>query len=104
MIRKAFKMSVRKDKYAEYKKRHDEIFPEMLSVLKSHGASNYSIFLDENTGHLFAYVEIRNEKEWDDISKTEVCKKWWVYMKDIMPSNADNSPISVELKEIFYMK
>ncbi|MGL4393057.1 MAG: L-rhamnose mutarotase [Fusobacteriaceae bacterium] len=104
MIRKAFLMSVNPDKHLEYKKRHDEIWKELVDVLKNHGAHNYSIFLDTEEHKLFACVEIESEERWNKIAETDVCKKWWSYMKDIMPSNEDNSPISKELIEVFYLK
>lgn len=103
MIRKAFKMSVKKDAYEEYKYRHDELWPEMAEMLREHGASNYTIFLDEETGFLFGYVEVLDQDMWNKIPETEICKKWWKYMKDIMPSNPDNSPISIELREVFHL-
>lgn len=104
MLRKASIMQVNPDKHAEYKKRHDEIFPELVEVLKSHGVHNYSIFLDAKRNLLFAYVEIESEERWNAVSQTAACQKWWAFMKDIMPSNADNSPISEELFSVFYLK
>lgn len=103
MIRKASVMFVNKDSYEEYKRRHDELWPEMAKELKAHGAHNYSIFLEEETGKLFAYVEIESEENWDKMSETEICQKWWAYMKDIMKTNPDNSPVSVDLKDVFYL-
>lgn len=104
MIRKATLMYIYPEFQREYKQRHDEIWQELVDVLKSHGAKNYSIFLDIDSNTLFAYVEVEDEKRWNEISNTEVCKKWWMYMKDIMLSNSDNSPVSKELKSVFYME
>jgi len=104
MIRKATKMKVLPDCYEEYKKRHDELWPDMAAMLKSHGASRYSIFLDEETGSLFAYVILESEERWAQVAKTEICQKWWAYMKDIMETNDDNSPKSWELTEVFYLE
>jgi len=103
MIRKAFVMSVNKGCENEYAKRHQPIWKELHDVLKSHGVHNYSIFLDPQTRNLFAYVEIEDKRKWDAIAQTEICKKWWAYMKDIMPTNKDNSPISRELSEVFHI-
>lgn len=103
MIRKAFVMQVNPDAHAEYKKRHDEIFPELVTELKNHGSHHYSIFLDKERNLLFGYVEIEDEACWNAIAKTEACQKWWAFMKDIMPSNPDNSPISQELEQVFYL-
>ncbi|PJG82228.1 L-rhamnose mutarotase [Caviibacterium pharyngocola] len=103
MIRKAFIMQIHPDSHAEYKKRHNEIFPELVLELKSHGSHNYSIFLDKERNLLFGYVEIESEERWNAIAQTEACQKWWHFMKDIMPSNPDNSPISQELEQVFYL-
>jgi L-rhamnose mutarotase len=104
MIRKASIMSVKKDSYAEYKKRHDEIWPEMVKELKAHGAHNYSIFLEKETGKLFAFLEIESEEKWKQMAETAICKKWWDYMEPLMKTNPDNSPVSEELEEVFYME
>lgn len=97
-------MSVHETCHAEYKQRHDEIWPELVKVLKQHGARNYSIYLEPQSSNLFAYVEIESEEKWNQVADTEVCKKWWRYMKDIMPSNPDNSPVAKELRSVFYME
>ena len=103
MIRKAFLMQVNPDKHAEYEERHSPIWPQLHQVLKDHGVHNYSIFLDKETSQLFGYVEIEDETRWIAIANTPECKKWWAYMKDIMPSNPDNSPKSKELKKVFHI-
>ncbi|MFN7252294.1 MAG: L-rhamnose mutarotase [Anaerobacillus sp.] len=103
MIRKASIMKVNPDSFEEYKKRHDELWPEMASLLKEHGSHNYSIFLDEETGTLFAYVEIESQEKWDQVAQTDICQKWWAFMKDIMETNEDSSPVSKELLEVFYL-
>ena len=103
-IRKAFLMSVLDECHIEYEKRHDQIWPELVSTLQKHGARNYSIFLDSTSSKLFAYVEIKDEEAWKEMANTDVCQKWWSYMKDIMETNADNSPVSIELKNVFFME
>ena len=104
MIRKASIMKVYSEHYEEYEKRHDELWPEMRTMLKEHGVHNYSIFLDKQTGMLFAYALIESEDKWEAISQTEICQKWWNYMKDIMKVNSDNSPESISLKEVFHLE
>ena len=96
-------MSVVAGNEQEYEKRHNPIWKELEDTLKSHGVHNYSIFLDAQTNNLFGYVEIESEERWTAIAKTEGCKKWWAHMKEIMPSNPDNSPISRELREVFHI-
>ena len=103
MIRKAFIMSVNPGSEREYERRHRPIWPELEQTLKDHGALSYSIFLDESTGQLFGYAEIEDEARWNAIAQTPICGKWWAHMKEIMPSNPDNSPVSRELREVFHI-
>ena len=103
MIRKAFIMSVYPDRHAEYEKRHNPVWEDMQATLKAHGVHNYSIFIDARRNQLFAYVEIESQERWDAIAKTEMCRKWWASMREIMPSNPDNSPESRELREVFHL-
>lgn len=104
MIRKAFVMSVYPDKHGEYEKRHNPIWPDLERELKANGAHNYSIYLDEKTSTLFAYVEIESEERWDRVAETDACRRWWKSMVPLMPSNPDNSPVSVELREVFHLE
>jgi L-rhamnose mutarotase len=104
MIRKAFVMSVHPGREADYARRHQPIWNELAEVLKAHGVHNYSIFLHEETRQLFAYVEIEDEARWSAIAATEVCRRWWKYMSEVMPANADASPVSCGLKEVFHLE
>ena len=103
MQRKAFVMSVNAGMEEEYEKRHSPIWPELEAVLEEHGVLNYSIFLHPETRQLFGYAEIEDEERWSAIANTAVCQRWWAFMKDIMPGNPDNSPVSRELKEVFHI-
>jgi L-rhamnose mutarotase len=87
----------------EYKKRHDEIWPDLVELLKQSGISDYSIFLDEETNSLFGVLDITDAKNMDNLPQHEVMQRWWKYMADIMESNPDHSPVSVPLKEVFYL-
>lgn len=86
----------------EYKKRHDEIWGGMKTLLKEKGVRNFSIFLDEETNILFAYLETDDPARLAELPGEPVQKKWWAYMKDIMQTNDDNSPFRTDLKEMFY--
>jgi len=103
MIRKAFVMSVDAGAEAEYERRHRPIWQELYAVLKAHGVHNYSIFLHPETRQLFGYAEIEDEARWGAIAQTPVCQRWWKHMGDVMPSNPDNSPVSVGLNEVFHI-
>jgi L-rhamnose mutarotase len=104
MIRQAFKMSVNPEQRAEYARRHNPIWRELEETLLAHGVSTYSIFLDEETSELFAYVEFESQEKWKVISQTDVCRRWWKHMREIMPSHPDNSPVSHQLKEVFHIE
>jgi len=103
MIRKAFLMRLKPGHQTEYERRHNPIWPELHAVLKAHGAHNYSIFLNAPTDKLFAYVEIESEERWQAIAQTEPCQRWWAHMRDLMETNADNSPLAIELNEVFHI-
>lgn len=103
MLRKAFVMSVDPTQHAEYERRHRPIWPELAATLRAHGARNYSIWLHPETSQLFAYVEIESEERWAAIATTEICQRWWAAMGDIMPTNADGSPQSRDLREVFVL-
>ena len=104
MIRKAFVMTVNAGQENEYEKRHNPIWPELEQVLLSHGVRTYSIFLAPDTRQLFAYAEIEDEARWEQIAQTEVCRRWWAHMRELMPSNPDNSPIAAPLREVFHIE
>ena len=103
MQRVAFKMKLFVGQLEEYKRRHDEIWPELVSLLKETGINDYSIFLDEETNILFGMLHIDNPALLDTLPVNPIMQKWWAYMKDIMESNADNSPISTPLQEVFFL-
>ncbi len=103
MIRKAFKMKLYEGMAEEYEKRHNALWQEMKAMIHEYGGSNYSIFLDEETNTLFGYIEIEDEEKWSKSAETAICRKWWDYMADIMETNPDNSPVSVDLKKVFHL-
>lgn len=103
MIRKAFVMSVHAGQENEYERRHNPIPAELAAVLSAHGVHNYSIFLHPETRQLFGYLEIEDEDRWRSISETPECKRWWSFMREVMPSQPDNRPISAPLREVFHL-
>ena len=103
MNRIAFKMTLFPGFEEEYKKRHDEIWPDLVQLLKETGISEYSIFLDEETNSLFGVLKIDEPQKLDNLPQQEVMQRWWKYMADVMESNPDHSPVSIPLKEVFYL-
>ncbi len=103
MIRKAFLMTLKDGYSEEYEQRHNPIWSELQAVLKQHGVHNYSIFLQKGTNQLFAYAEIESEERWQKIAGTDVCRRWWAFMQDLMLTNSDNSPSATDLQEVFHL-
>lgn len=104
MIRKGFKMKLYPGREAEYQRRHQQLWPEMKAMIHEYGGRHYSIFLDEETLMLFGVLEIEDEQRWAASAETEICRKWWAFMADIMETHPDDSPVSTDLKEVFYLE
>lgn len=104
MKRLAFRMKLDPGQREAYIKRHNEIWPELKNLLKDSGVSEYSIFLDEETGTLFAFQKVSGDGGSQDMADNPIVQKWWGYMADIMETNLNNSPVSVPLEEVFYME
>jgi L-rhamnose mutarotase len=103
MPRHAFKMRLNPGSEAEYTRRHDTIWPDLVQLLHDTGISNYSIHLDRETMTLFGYLERRDDHTMADLPNHPVMQKWWAYMGDIMATNPDGSPVAIPLTETFYM-
>lgn len=104
MNRIAFRMQLYKGQAEKYKRRHDNLWPELAALLKKNGIHDYSIFLDEESNSLFATMKIENVENINNMASDEIMKKWWKYMSTIMHTKNDNTPFSVQLKEVFYLK
>lgn len=104
MKRTAFTMKLKPGFRDEYKRRHDEIWPELKSLLKEAGISEYSIFLDETSDTLFAFQKVEEGSAGSqDLGTNDIVQRWWAYMADIMETNEDNSPVTRKLPELFYL-
>lgn len=103
MVRKGFKMKLYPGMEAEYEKRHNELWPEMQEMIHEYGGRNYTIFLDRETLVLYGYIEEEDPAKWDESADTAINRKWWDFMADIMETNPDNSPVSVDLHEVFHL-
>lgn len=104
MKRIAFKMFLDEGFKEEYKRRHVEIWPQLKDLLKESGVEDYSIFLDEETHILFGVLKCTDVVKYQNLPLQSVMQKWWEYNKDIMQTNADNSPKSITLEEIFHLE
>lgn len=103
MIRNAFKMKLKPGCVAEYKRRHDEIWPELAEELKAAGVADYSIFLDEETLTLFAVQKLSANNSAERLPQSPVVRRWWDSMAPLMEVHPDNSPVCGELREVFHL-
>jgi L-rhamnose mutarotase len=87
----------------EYRRRHDEIWPELVELLKEAGVEDYSIHLDRETGILFGVLWRRTDHSMADLPCHPVMKRWWAHMADIMATNPDQSPVDTPLVTVFHM-
>ncbi|MDB2599040.1 L-rhamnose mutarotase [Paracoccaceae bacterium] len=99
----AFRMNLYDGFAEEYEKRHDEIFPDLASALKDSGVSDYSIWLDPQSNHLFGILTRTNDHTMDALPDTEIVKRWWAHMADVMETNTENVPTQIPLKRVFYL-
>lgn len=99
----AFKMQLNPGCEAEYRKRHDAIWPELVTLLREAGVSDYSIHLDRETGQLFGVLWRTEDHGMDALPQTEVMQRWWAYMADIMATRPNNEPVAVPLEPMFHM-
>ena len=101
MLRNAWTMQLKPGCEAEYKKRHDEIWPELSAALKEAGISDYSIFLEADTGRLFAVQKLTESNTAEALKQHPVVRKWWDYMADLMDTHPDHEPVCLPLDEVF---
>ena len=98
----AFRMNLFPGRAAEYRKRHDEIFPEISKALADAGISDYSIWLDAEANHLFGILTRIDTHTMDKLPDLAIVQRWWAHMADIMATDADNVPVQIPLQRVFY--
>lgn len=104
MKRFAFKMYLKPGCEEEYRRRHDTIWPELVEQIKKAGVSNYSIYWDKENNALFGYQECEGDvSSQDNTQVDEVTQRWWDMNADLMAVNPDNSPVTIELTEMFHL-
>ena len=99
----AFRMNLYEGFAAEYEKRHDEIFPELAQALTDAGVSDYSIWIDPESHHLFGILTRSDDHTMDALPDTEIMKRWWAHMADVMETDAENVPTQIPLKRVFHL-
>ena len=104
MQKYAFRMRLNPGQEAEYKRRHEAIWPELAALLRQAGVSDYSIHLDRETGLLFGVLWRRDDHTMDDLPGHPVMRRWWDHMADIMETNPDKSPVTIPLETVFHLE
>ena len=99
----AFKMQLNPGCRDAYIKRHNEIWPELVNLLKDAGVSDYSIHLDSETNILFGVLWRSDGHSMDDLPSHPVMQKWWAHMADIMQTHPNNEPLASPLENVFHM-
>jgi L-rhamnose mutarotase len=102
MFRKAFRLQLIGSQ-EEYKKRHSPVWPDLAAMLKSHGVSNYSIFLHSQDGGLFGYAEVQSEELWAQIGQQNITSKWCISMEHLVLMDQKGQPVGVDLEEVFHL-
>ena len=101
--RYVFRMRLNADMTDEYQRRHDEIWPDLVTLLHQAGVSDYSIHLDEETHLLVGILQRAEDHTMDELPHSPVMQKWWAHMADIIETSADNTPVAVPPKRLFHM-
>jgi L-rhamnose mutarotase len=99
----AFRMKLNPGMADEYKRRHDEIWPELIALLRKAGIADYSIYLDRETNILFGVMRRPASHDAAALAVDPVMRRWWAHMADIMAVKPDNEPIAVPLMPVFHM-
>ncbi len=104
MIRKSFRMTLKEGKLEEYKKKHDEVWPEITEALTNAGVTNYSIYYHQKDNTLIEYMELNDNNTFEKLEELDILKKWNIYMKDLLvtKSEEDATPVVEELLEVFH--
>ncbi|OED45003.1 L-rhamnose mutarotase [Chromatiales bacterium (ex Bugula neritina AB1)] len=100
----AFRMNLNPGQAAAYEQRHDNIFPDLAAALKEAGVSDYSIWHDPESDHLFGILTRTDDHTLDALPDTEICKRWWAHMADVMETDENNVPTQIPLKRVFLLE
>jgi L-rhamnose mutarotase len=104
MQKYAFRMRLNPGAEEEYRRRHDALWPELETLLRAAGISDYSIHLDRETGALFGVLWRTDDHRMADLPLEPVMQRWWAHMADIMEVRADNEPVAVPLETVFHLR
>ncbi|WP_310534109.1 L-rhamnose mutarotase [Novosphingobium sp.] len=99
----AFRMQLKPGVIAEYRRRHDEIWPELIRLLKEAGISDYRIFVDRGSDALFAVLTLAEPNNRDSLPLHPVMQRWWDHMAELMIVDETNRPAEWPLEQVFHL-
>jgi L-rhamnose mutarotase len=103
MQRIAFTMKIKPGSEEEYRRRHQQVWPELLADLKKAGCSRYSIYM--RGLELFAYMEVEDFQRFlSAMAASSVSERWEQYMSDILIRETDPATgFPFVLPEVFHL-
>ena len=102
-MRRAWVMKLKAGNEALYKKRHDELWPEMRNLMEQGSVLSFSIYRYGLL--LFAYQALSDDNASVPGSGTpEIVWRWWESMAPLMETNSDFSPVEEPLEEMFHFE
>ena len=101
-MRRAWVMKLKPGNEALYKKRHDELWPEMRSLMEEGSLLSFSIYRYGLL--LFAYQDLRDDVENAESGSPDVVWRWWRSMAPLMETNSDFSPVQEPVEEMFHFE
>lgn len=102
--RVGFAMRVHPGREAEYRRRHEAVWPDLLADLKAAGVENYSIFMRGQD--LFAYLEVTDfERFTEAMGRSEANARWQREMDDLIdPLTDPETGFHRRLAEVFHLE
>ncbi|MEO6711439.1 MAG: L-rhamnose mutarotase [Planctomycetota bacterium] len=101
-MRRAWVMKLKPGNEALYKKRHDELWPEMRSLMERGNVLSFSIYRYGLL--LFAYQDLRDDGASEESWSAELSGRWWASMAPLMETNSDLSPVEEPVEEMFHFE
>lgn len=103
MQRFCFTFEIRPGTEAEYKRRHDEIWPELVDVIRGSGVRNYSLF--RRGTQVIAYCECEPDvaTAFGKIGAAEVNARWSAWFEDVIVSLTDEDGNLFVAEEVWHL-
>ncbi|MCP8688840.1 L-rhamnose mutarotase [Marinobacterium sedimentorum] len=101
----AFVMQLKPGCEADYRQRHDDIWPELTALLKGYGIGDYHIYLQPQTLQLFAHFSTAGHFDAVSLRLEPVMQRWWESMSPLMETQpGSHEPLAMALQPMFYLE